>query len=410
MTQFLKLVTLVYALVSLFYACVNGSETCPGTLVSNFHQKNCTDRATGTEAYYLDRTECIPKCKIYPTSVEEGQCTDNTDCISGYYCENRCGPKNNLRDYTCETDSDCQALPEGGRSKCLKYCVLPSTTGGVTCMSYHSNLPEFVNSYWTALIFKPVCNDDGDWEAKQCKGGVHGKCICYSSTGVRLFGEALYQKADNMTCACSRKKNDMESNGRTMVTLHCDSMGNYESLQCDMEKEICWCAESKTGEPTAPFVPEKAKEKLPCYISTTVGSQYLRQCESKKYAQSMITAKLKAHGAKYVQTDTLLCNADGSYGAYSVSSGIAYCTWRDNSKIGTWQSNIASNTANLNCNCARDFKQYSHSMDCEGNGNYVIVQHYQDDTNTLKYYCVDDDGFAKTGLLDDKNVNCSLYY
>lgn len=53
-----------------------------------------------------------------------------------------------------------------------------------------------------------------------------------------------------------------------------------------------------------------------------VGSQYLRQCESKKFATAMITAKLKTHGVVTVETDTLLCDADGSYGAYAIRSGM----------------------------------------------------------------------------------------
>ncbi|KAF7267827.1 hypothetical protein GWI33_018987 [Rhynchophorus ferrugineus] len=386
-------------------------QDCPSTVVTNFHQKNCTDQATTDVAYYLDRSGCIPKCAEYPTVVQDSQCTTNPNiCIAGYSCENRCGTKLTLREYPCEVDEDCTSLPGGTRAKCLKYCVMPKINTGVNCMAYHSNLPEFVQSYWTAQKFKPVCDDNSDWVAKQCKGGVNGKCICYSATGVRLFGEALYTKSENMTCACSRRKNDLESSGRTIVTLHCDSMGNYEALQCDMEKEICWCAESKTGALTAPAVPEKAKAKLPCYVSTQVGSQYLRQCESKKFAQLLITAKLKAHGAKYVQADTLLCDADGSYGAYLVSSGIAYCTWRDNSKIGTWQSNIVSNTGGLNCYCARDYKRYEHSMDCQSNGNYENLQHYMDEDQNIKYYCVDNDGFAKTDLFDFSNITCSEYY
>lgn len=56
----------------------------------------------------------------------------------------------------------------------------------------------------------------------------------------------------------------MESAGRNYVTFHCDSKGNYEKFQCDVEKNICWCAEPLTGEVTAPFVPMVAMKKLSC--------------------------------------------------------------------------------------------------------------------------------------------------
>lgn len=35
----------------------------------------------------------------------------------------------------------------------------------------------------------------------------------------------------------------------------------------------------------------------------------------------MITAKLKTHGVVTVEADTLLCDADGSYGNYMIDSG-----------------------------------------------------------------------------------------
>lgn len=36
----------------------------------------------------------------------------------------------------------------------------------------------------------------------------------------------------------------------------------------------------------------------------------------------MISAKLKKRGVKLVASDDLLCDADGSYGAYRISSGM----------------------------------------------------------------------------------------
>lgn len=55
---------------------------------------------------------------------------------------------------------------------------------------------------------------------------------------------------------------------------------------------------------------------------TKVGSQYLRQCESRKYAQEKIAYELQIHGNNYANFGTLLCDEDGSYGAYNISSGV----------------------------------------------------------------------------------------
>lgn len=45
------------------------SNTCPAKIITSLHQKNCTDKATENEAYYLDKTSCIPKCSLYSTGM-----------------------------------------------------------------------------------------------------------------------------------------------------------------------------------------------------------------------------------------------------------------------------------------------------------------------------------------------------
>ncbi|KAH1021346.1 hypothetical protein HUJ04_010874 [Dendroctonus ponderosae] len=62
----------------------------------------------------------------------------------------------------------------------------------VSCMAYHSNLPEYVNSYWTAQKFKPVCDDDGNWMPKQCKGGLQGSAAIKRGSRKELAGAALF--------------------------------------------------------------------------------------------------------------------------------------------------------------------------------------------------------------------------
>lgn len=54
--------------------------------------------------------------------------------------------------------------------------------------------------------------------------------------------------------------------------------------------------------------------------SSTVGSQYLRQCESKLYAQKRILYELKLHGTIASFID-FLCDDDGSYGSYTIVDG-----------------------------------------------------------------------------------------
>lgn len=44
-----------------------------------------------------------------------------------------------------------------------------------SCMAYHANTIDFRYNKFTALKFKPICEIDGSWRAKQCKGGVNGR-------------------------------------------------------------------------------------------------------------------------------------------------------------------------------------------------------------------------------------------
>ncbi|CAH1384568.1 hypothetical protein MTP99_011270 [Tenebrio molitor] len=286
----------------------------------------------------------------------------------------------------------------------LPQCVDFGTTQNEVCTTYWGN------TTYKDIISKPTCAKDGKFGPKQCKGDRRtGRCFCFSAEGKRVFGQQWWSKADNMTCACSRRKADMNDESIYFNSLHCNSMGNYETLQCDFVSEQCWCVEEMTGELTSPVVPEKAKFKLACYNSLTLGSQYLRQCESQKYAQSRIEYKLKLHGTNAKYAD-FVCDDDGSFGAYAIFDGATFCTWRDNTKIGTFQAGDDRST--VNCNCARDSKIFEEvgnvqNQKCDTQGNYV---EYQKPGSVA--YCVDLDGYKKSKAGDAvlNSENCTSYY
>ncbi|KAJ8966780.1 hypothetical protein NQ314_003318 [Rhamnusium bicolor] len=214
----------IFVLSLLFSSFLVYGQTCDKLLITDFSQQDCVNRHREDITYYywINEDECLPFCQAY---TFQGPARTMCPCPPAYACEKRC-----------------------------------SGTG--SCMAYHANTSDFTYNKFTALKFKPACNVDGLWNAKQCKGGVSGRCFCFDARGNRLFGQATYLESQDMTCACSRRKADLEASGRPYVSFHCDSMGNYEKLQCD--SGLCWCAEPKTGELTAPIVPEKAMIKLPC--------------------------------------------------------------------------------------------------------------------------------------------------
>ena len=50
------------------------------------------------------------------------------------------------------------------------------------------------------------------------------------------------------------------------ISLHCESTGNYEELQCDEGR--CWCADAKTGGARSNVVAEELARFLPCYTES----------------------------------------------------------------------------------------------------------------------------------------------
>ncbi|XP_075978871.1 uncharacterized protein LOC142978345 [Anticarsia gemmatalis] len=244
------------------------------------------------------------------------------------------------------------------------------------------------------------CLPDGTFAPVQCKGDLFtGRCFCTNANGVRIFGQMWRSEADDMTCACSRRRAELEVLGSRVITLHCTASGDYEPLQCD--DGMCWCAQPSTGQPTVTPVPEADMTRLPCYSAAVIGTQYLRQCESLVLAIAMIKQEQSEHGTNFLGSPSAFCDYDGSYGPYQIQNGIAYCTGRDGKILGAWQV-ISSEMTGMTCNCARDTMIYfpEHGMvvteTCLANGNYRPTQNVGD-----VHYCVDSDGYA-IEFLDEK--------
>uniref|UniRef100_A0A182SEZ4 Uncharacterized protein n=1 Tax=Anopheles maculatus TaxID=74869 RepID=A0A182SEZ4_9DIPT len=91
-----------------------------------------------------------------------------------------------------------------------------------------------------------------------------------------------------MTCACSRRRAELEAEGRFDVTLHCTQNGNFEELQCDQDN------------------------------GTLYGAQYLRRCESVAFSQILQRKQFIIRGHTGVTFADTLCEFDGSHGRYII--------------------------------------------------------------------------------------------
>uniref|UniRef100_A0A182IPE9 Thyroglobulin type-1 domain-containing protein n=1 Tax=Anopheles atroparvus TaxID=41427 RepID=A0A182IPE9_ANOAO len=254
----------------------------------------------------------------------------------------------------------------------------------------------------------PQCDSRGQYAPKQCRGDrLSGRCFCYSAEGKRIFGTSWRNQAQNMTCACSRRRADLEAEGRFDVTLHCTQDGNYEELQCD--RGVCWCAVPQTGmqQPGTRAFPEDLWFLLPCYNETLHGVQYLRRCESMAFSQILQRKQFIIRGHSGVTFTNIICNYDGSYGQYVIEGQEAACTWRDGTKLSPYKSSLRTLAA-MNCNCAQDEKLFATvgrtlELACEGNGNYVPLQ-----SRNGVLFCVNPDGFIVAENVSDQ-TDCNQF-
>uniref|UniRef100_A0A8W7P4E7 Thyroglobulin type-1 domain-containing protein n=1 Tax=Anopheles coluzzii TaxID=1518534 RepID=A0A8W7P4E7_ANOCL len=327
-----------------------------------------------------------------PTAVLGGCCPG---CVRGLALGTPCGTST-----TTETTTDAAETPStcAPGLVCGVGSVCRLNTGD--CLSTH-HVPDSIQ--WV-----PQCDSRGRYAPKQCRGDqINGRCFCYSAEGKRIFGWSWRNRAERMTCACSRRRADLEAEGRFDVTLHCTPDGNYEQLQCD--QGVCWCADSETGTQTAGTraVPEELWSLLPCYNETLHGVQYLRRCESVAFSQILQRKQFIIRGHRDVTFTDTLCEYDGSHGRYIIEGQEAACTWYDGTKLNPYKTSLRT-LSTMNCNCARDEKLFmlagrKMALACEGNGNYVPLQ-----SRNGELFCVDPDGYVVAENVPEQ-TNCEQY-
>ncbi|PSN41091.1 hypothetical protein C0J52_10608 [Blattella germanica] len=333
----------------LFVAVPHILAVCPGaskdTECFNDQTSCAEDSVLCEEDETITACFSCPVCHQYLEAY--GNCTEfpNLQCVPGYECN--------------KTD-ECTPIPGTCPEEMEKSCV----------------------------SLRPECIGE-QYAPRWCKGQKPtGRCFCVSKTGTRIFGENQWQKAENMTCACSRRVEALkEEQNRKDVTLHCTQEGNYEELQCD--DGLCWCSDEKTGLPTSRILPESMMKMLYCYNETTVGSQYLRKCESKEIARARIEMEMEYHGTLNPYFTFLKCDNDGTYSPVQLNGNQLQCVGKDNAALGSYAA-MMSDITTMNCRCARDKQTYSNiDLICQSNGNYQATQY----TNDGAEYTVDEDGF-----------------
>ncbi|XP_042207846.1 uncharacterized protein LOC121856379 isoform X1 [Homarus americanus] len=255
---------------------------------------------------------------------------------------------------------------------------------------YDSDLDEFP-FYKVDFRWRPSCTPEGLYTEKQCKGPYSNKrCVCVDAYGTSIYGKAFSWQRDlydNMNCMCSRRVWELQQEGVTSVTLHCQENGNYEPLQC--EDDWCYCMDPDTALPYGSSFPDAMKEHLPCYNKTVTGEQYLRRCESQYHAEHLLATHIQRKGV-YPPSTLLNCDDDGSFGGLQHDlDGLARC-------YDQYDEMIAQ-PAVRDCNCARDKILFTEAhlfttLKCATPDQAVAGQYYEIQVFGGTAYCVDPDG------------------
>ncbi|XP_053676135.1 uncharacterized protein LOC128726356 [Anopheles nili] len=376
-----KTCRLLFTIVLVALICPISSQLVP----------NCAS-AFGCLSFPTD-TSCPNPDEFWsPTAVLGGCCPG---CVRGLPLGSPCGEAIVTESPTDPATPDCAPGLVCGLGN---VCRLNTSD----CLSTYHVLADTIG--WV-----PQCDSRGQFASKQCRGDrINGRCFCYSTVGKRIFGWSWLNQAQNMTCACSRRRAELEAEGRFDVSLHCSQNGNYEELQCD--QNVCWCADPRTGVqlPGTRAVPEDLWALLPCYNATLYGVQYLRRCESVAFSQKLQRKQFIIRGHTDVAFTNTVCDYDGSQGMYTIEGQEAACTWHDGTKIDPYKTSLRSLGA-MNCNCARDERLYALTgrkmeLACEANGNYVPLQSRNGDL-----FCVDPHGFIVAETVPSEQTNCDQF-
>jgi len=204
---------------------------------------------------------------------------------------------------------------------------------------------------------------------------------------------------------CSRLMDDLMKT-KPETTLHCSQNGNFERLQCN--EGSCYCADPATGQPLSTLVPSKLWDTLNCYNKTTMGSKYLRICDSRSNAYATIVKETQEHGSSPIALEAASCDPDGSYRPRQCRDNECHCNTKDDVIIPPYVTDRNSQQAdNQNCFCARDkviFNDLGRPLIyvCDGAGNYKSLQ-----TIGATVVCVDFDGFP-TSIAVPEAQRCQL--
>jgi len=221
----------------------------------------------------------------------------------------------------------------------------------------------------------------------QCSGST---CYCSDPLGVKINGtETPIEDFNLMHCGCATDAHAFKKTKRVGLKFKCDSMGNYESIQC--RGSVCYCADlfgyqinetsrhisqySNMTCPEAMSLPDEqpCKEKILRKLKRPSGQgAILHSCDDYGYFEPV-----------QMRGSMLLCvSSDGTYLGYPTKAGD-------------------SAASRKNCLCAVDMyeknprRYVAVSSKCDRLGNYKPRQ-----CRGFECYCVDSEGNRV------RNTNC----
>ncbi|XP_015922485.1 thyroglobulin-like [Parasteatoda tepidariorum] len=296
-----------------------------------------------------------------------------------------------------------------GYNGCCDGCVNKTDYAQTACRKSKSIRQELLSNEqdeYTDNLWIPDCEDNGNYKLRQMKAK---KTICMNNDGTKLFGEEISELSQNMSCKCSQHIHNLKIKEKdTFMTgpqEHCTVTGDYEKIQCI--DNLCYCANTETGEVEGRIVRMDHLDKLPCYDKKKPIVSYLKPCEKELIRARKLRNQFLLKGIKVIGLETVECDPDGTFSPTQCDSSRCSCTDEEGIEIRSYFTADILESIEMNCDCARENEkaamhaQYP-ALKCNKYGNYNITQCVRN----AKCFCVDTDGDV---ISNELNVTTHSY-
>lgn len=303
----------------------------------------------------------------------------------------RCHEGFSCQDIVCEEITSClggRVLKNASYCNCCDTCTMEKNDNPTKCrqdrairLERQSNHDEYADDMWI-----PECDENGYYNLRQKK---KKKSICVDINGGKLFGQDDTDSSQNMTCRCAQHISHLqkENSFMTKPQEHCTASGDFDTLQCI--GNLCYCANSITGNIEGRLVLIDHIDKLHCYDEENSVTSYLKPCEEELIRALSLRYHFYLKGMDVIGLEKVKCNPDGTFSPLQCDTNRCSCTDENGKQIRSFYAeNPKSTLKMITCNCARDNERAATHLQFPQLECGLLYQCFQEE----RCFCVDEDG------------------